>query len=80
MRLRFLRFYGVSLHRKHFIWFELSTGCRLDYALFERTVVDNDLLRNRMPRDENLKMRFARSLRMNSDNWGFEIGKQGHQS
>ena len=40
-------------------------GCKFDYAVFERTQVDDDILRNGAPGWENLKLNFARSLRMN---------------
>lgn len=53
------RFIGCNFHRTTF------RGCTFDYALFERTQVDDDILRQEAPREENLKMRFARSLRMN---------------
>ncbi len=58
------RFVGSILYGSTF------TGCRFDYALFERTVVDNDLLETGCPGTENLKMRFARSLRMNYQQLG----------
>ena len=41
------------------------TGCKFDYANFERSIVDDDVLDSGCPGHENLKMRFARSLRMN---------------
>ena len=41
------------------------TGCVFDYATFERTHIDNDILESGCPSRENLKLRFSRSLRMN---------------
>ncbi len=41
------------------------SGCKFDYATFERTLVDIDVLDNNAPAFENLKLRFARTLRMN---------------
>lgn len=41
------------------------SDCRFDYATFERTLVDNDILKNGFPGFENLKLRFARTLRTN---------------
>lgn len=40
-------------------------GCKFDYAIFERTQLDDDILSSEAPKEENLRMRFARSLRMN---------------
>lgn len=58
------RFIGSSFHGSKFV------GCRFDYAVFERTVVDSDLLESNCPGAENLKMRFARTLRMNFQQLG----------
>ena len=58
------RFIGTSLHGSSFL------GCKFDYASFERTVVDNDILDSGCPGHENLKMRFARGLRMNYQQLG----------
>lgn len=41
------------------------TGCIFDYATFERTHIDNDILESGCPSRENLRLRFSRSLRMN---------------
>jgi hypothetical protein len=46
------------------------SGCKFDYATFEKTGVDNDILSQACPGHENLKMRFARSLRMNYQQLG----------
>ena len=48
------RFLATSLYGSQFI------GCKFDYAVFERTIVDSDILNSSCPGTENLKMRFAR--------------------
>ncbi|ECH0862859.1 pentapeptide repeat-containing protein [Salmonella enterica subsp. enterica] len=53
------RFIGCNLHQSSF------SGCTFDYAVFERCQIDDDILESEAPKQENLKMRFARSLRMN---------------
>lgn len=53
------RFIGCNLHQSAF------SGCEFEYAVFERCQIDDDILEREAPREENLKMRFARSLRMN---------------
>jgi uncharacterized protein YjbI with pentapeptide repeats len=53
------RFIGSNFHQTSF------TGCKFDYATFERCQIDDDILRSEAPLEENLRMRFARSLRMN---------------
>ncbi|BEP35311.1 pentapeptide repeat-containing protein [Variovorax sp. V59] len=53
------RFIGSNLHQSSF------PGSRFDYATFERCQIDSDILMAWTPAEENLKMRFARSLRMN---------------
>lgn len=53
------RFVGSSFHGSTFV------GCKFDYAVFERTLIDSDILDNCCPPFENLKLRFARTLRMN---------------
>lgn len=53
------RFVGCNFHQSSF------SGCNFEYALFERCQIDDDILECEAPRKENLKMRFARSLRMN---------------
>lgn len=58
------RFLGTNLHGSSF------SGCKFEYATFERTDIDNDVLSNCCPGNENLKMRFARSLRMNYQQLG----------
>lgn len=58
------RFSGSSLHGSTF------SGCTFDYSTFERSIVANDILDTGCPRAENLKMRFARTLRMNYQQLG----------
>lgn len=53
------RFIGSNFHQSSF------TGSRFEYATFERCQIDSDILGAWTPKEENLKMRFARSLRMN---------------
>lgn len=53
------RFQNSNLHGSSFI------GCNFDYATFEKTQIDTDVLESNCPSHENLKMRFARSLRVN---------------
>lgn len=53
------RFIGCNLHLSAF------SGCKFEYAVFERCQIDDDILEREAPREENLKLRFARSLRMN---------------
>lgn len=52
------RFIGSNLHQSTF------PGSRFDFATFERCQIDHDILAA-APKEENLRMRFARSLRMN---------------
>lgn len=40
-------------------------GCIFDYAIFDKTQIDNDILDTGCPGHENLKLKFARSLRLN---------------
>ncbi|HEY6167115.1 MAG TPA: pentapeptide repeat-containing protein [Verrucomicrobiae bacterium] len=58
------RFTGTSLYGSSF------NGCKFDYATFEKTIVDSDLLNTSCPGPENLKMKFARTLRMNFQQLG----------
>jgi hypothetical protein len=46
------------------------SGCKFDYATFEKTIIDARVLDTECPGLENLKMRFARSLRMNFQQLG----------
>ena len=58
------RFSGSNFHGSTFV------GCKFDYAVFERTFIDAELLDSSCPGHENLKLRFARSLRMNYQQLG----------
>lgn len=58
------RFIGCNFHQSAF------SGCRFDYATFERCQIDDDILDREAPGEENLKMRFARTLRMNFQQTG----------
>jgi hypothetical protein len=58
------RFSSVNLHNAKF------TGCIFDYATFERTIIDDAVLTDNCPARENLKMRFARTLRTNYQQLG----------
>ena len=53
------KFIGSNFHQSAF------RGCDFRYTLFENSQLDDDILISEAPREENLKMRFARSLRMN---------------
>jgi hypothetical protein len=46
------------------------SGCRFDYATFERTFIDSSVLDTECPSHENLKWRFARTLRTNFQQLG----------
>lgn len=59
------RFVGTNLHGSKF------SGCTFDYAIFERTHVEPDLLDTECPSRENLKARFARTLRTNFQQLGY---------
>jgi hypothetical protein len=45
-------------------------GCKFDYAVFERTIVDPEILDVGCPGLENLKLKFARTLRANFQSLG----------
>jgi hypothetical protein len=53
------RFIGSSLIESKFV------GCIFDYATFERTLLEDEILASGCPGYENLKLKFARTLRMN---------------
>jgi hypothetical protein len=46
------------------------SGCKFDYATFDKTLIDPHILDTECPTLENLKMRFARSLRTNFQQLG----------
>jgi hypothetical protein len=58
------RFIGTNFHQSSF------SGCKFWYATFERTQIDDDILISEAPAEENLRMRFARTLRMNFSQLG----------
>ena len=58
------RFIGSNFHQTTF------AGCDFRYATFERTFIDHEILESEAPREENLRMHFARSLRMNYQQLG----------
>jgi hypothetical protein len=53
------RFIGVNFSGTIF------SGCKFDYATFEHTIIDSDILDTGCPGWDNLKLKFARTLRMN---------------
>ncbi len=53
------KFIGSNFHQTAF------RGCDFRYTLFEHTQLDDDILISEAPREENLRMHFARTLRMN---------------
>jgi hypothetical protein len=58
------RFVSTNLHGSSF------AGCKFDYATFEKTDIDVDVLSSGCPGTDNLTMRFARSLRVNYQQLG----------
>lgn len=58
------RFVSSNLHGSSF------SGCKFDYATFEKTEIDVDVLSSGCPATENQTMRFARSLRVNYQQLG----------
>jgi hypothetical protein len=54
-----VKFIGCNLYESRFI------GCTFNYCNFERTIIGNEILDVGCPAFENLKLRFARTLRMN---------------
>lgn len=58
------RFLNSNFHGSTF------TGCTFNYATFERTEIASEILDTNCPAFENLKLRFARSLRMNFQGLG----------
>src|SRR5260370_24852299 len=53
------RFVGSNLYGAKF------SGCKFEYSWFERTLIDNSILDTECPGLDNLKLKFARTLRMN---------------
>lgn len=58
------KFVGTNFSGAKFI------GCKFDYTIFEKTIIDNDILDNCCPSQENLKLKFARTLRVNFQKLG----------
>jgi preprotein translocase subunit SecE len=58
------RFIGVNFYGASF------SGCIFDYATFERTIIDSNILDVGCPGWDNLKLKFARTLRMNFQQLG----------
>lgn len=58
------RFVGVNFYGAKF------TGCKFDYATFERTIIESDVLDHCCPGWDNLKLKFARTLRVNFQQLG----------
>jgi hypothetical protein len=58
------RFVASNLHGSTF------PGCKFDYTTFERTDIDSEVLDTSCPPFENLKAKFARTLRMNYQQLG----------
>lgn len=58
------RFLGCNFHQSSF------SGCKFSYATFERCQIDDDILEGEAPLEENLRVKFARSLRMNYQQLG----------
>ena len=53
------KFIGSNFHQTAF------KGCNFIFTTFERCQIDDDILISEAPREENLRMHFARSLRAN---------------
>ena len=62
------RFINTNLHGSRF------SGSNFQYASFEKTVIDVSILDTECPGPENLKARFARSLRTNYQQLGDAAG------
>jgi hypothetical protein len=62
------RFVNSNLHGSRF------SGCKFEYATFEKTSIDADILDTECPGHENLKARFARTLRTNYQQLGDAAG------
>ena len=62
------RFIASNLHGSKF------PGCKFDYATFERTDIDSEVLDESCPPFENLKARFARTMRKNYQQLGDSDG------
>jgi len=58
------RFVSSVLNGSSFI------DCKFDYASFEKTKIDSDVLVQSAPSKENMKLKFARTLRLNYQTLG----------
>jgi hypothetical protein len=58
------RFKDSNLHGSSFV------GCKFDYSVFDKTIVDSEILDVGCPGPENLRDRFARTLRTNFQSLG----------
>ena len=58
------RFIGSNFYGSSF------NGCKFDYSYFEKTIIDDDILNVGCPSVENLKLKFARTLRQNYQQLG----------
>ncbi len=58
------RFVASNFHQTTF------AGCDFRFATFERTFIDHEILESEAPKEENLRMHFSRSLRMNYQQLG----------
>ena len=58
------RFVSTNLRGSSF------SGCKFEYATFERTEINSEVLSEACPSNENLKVLFARSLRINYQQLG----------
>lgn len=58
------KFIGVNFYGSKF------TGCKFDYANFERTIIEGEVLDKCCPGWDNLKLKFARTLRVNFQQLG----------
>lgn len=58
------RFVSTNLHGAKF------SGCNFEYATFERTIIDSSILDTEYPKQDNLRARFARTMRMNFQQLG----------
>ncbi len=65
-------FTGFRFIGSNFVGSSFS-GCKFDYATFDKTFIDNDILDHCCPSPENLKLKFARSLRVNYQQLGDAI-------
>ena len=61
------RFSGSNFYGAKF------SGCKFDYAIFERTIISSEILDSGLPPLENLKLKLARTLRMNYQQIGDTI-------